>query len=364
VALPLRTAIAAVASLGIVVLLVPPAALLATRVGLLDRPRGWKAHGRATPDVGGLVVIPAALVGAYAIGLSDTRIVTFSVCAIALCVVGTIDDRRGLRPLARVGIEGLVGVVVWTQGFGWHIFDVAAFDLAMTVAWVVVVINAFNLLDLMDGVSSAVAAVAAAGVAVLAGLNGDIAAATAAGALCGGCVGFLPYNLARPSRIFLGDGGSMPIGFLLAVLVMASVPAHLGLAAFPVAALMVALPLLDMGGRILRRISRGTSPLTPGPDSWANAWQARLGSARRVALILAVMQGLATGFAVWWAESDSEAVVLLSLTVLLVGATAVLFDSPPRKETRAMPAQVAVSPADAAGVPVRHERPKSPLRLS
>jgi UDP-GlcNAc:undecaprenyl-phosphate/decaprenyl-phosphate GlcNAc-1-phosphate transferase len=362
--LPLRTAIAAAASLGIVMVLVPPAALVATRLGLLDRPQGWKIHGRATPDVGGLVVIPAALVGAYAIGLSGTRIVTFSVCAIALCVVGTIDDRRGLRPLARVGIEGLVGVVVWTQGFGWHIFDVAAFDLALTVAWVVGVINAFNLLDLMDGVSSAIAAVVAAGVATLAGLNGDITAAIAAGALCGGCVGFLPYNLAHPSRIFLGDGGSMPIGFLVAVLVIASVPAHLGLAAFPVATLMVAIPLLDMGVRILRRIGRGISPLTPGPDSWANAWQARLRSARRVALTLAVMQGIATGLAVLWAESDSEAIVLLSLTVLLVGATAVLFDSPPRREARAMPAQVAVSRADASGASLRHDRPKSPLRMS
>jgi len=364
VALPLRTAIAAVASLGIVVLLVPAAASIATRVGLLDRPQGWKIHSRATPDVGGLIVIPAALVGAHAIGLPDTRIVTFSVCAIILCIVGTIDDRRGLRPLTRVAIESMAGLAVWTQGFGWHIFGVAAFDLALTVAWVVVVINGFNLLDLMDGVSSAVAAVAAAGVAALAGLNGDITAATAAAALCGGCVGFLPYNLARPSKIFLGDGGSMPIGFLMAGLVMTSVPADLGLAAFPVATLMVAIPLLDMGARILRRISRGTSPLTPGPDSWANAWRARLGSARHVALILAGMQGIATGLAVWWAESDYEAVAFLSLTVLLVGATAVFLDSPPRREAREVPDRLAVSSADAAGAPLRHDKPKSPLRLS
>jgi UDP-GlcNAc:undecaprenyl-phosphate/decaprenyl-phosphate GlcNAc-1-phosphate transferase len=364
VALPFRIAIAAVASLGIVVLLVPPAALIATRMGLLDRPAGWKVHDRATPYVGGLVVIAGALLGAYAIGLPDARIVTFSVCAIVLCLVGTIDDRRGLRPLPRVGVESVAGVAVWTQGAGWHVFGIAALDLALTVAWVVVVINGFNLLDLMDGVSSGVAAVAAAGVATLAGLNGDIAAASAAGALCGACVGFLPYNLARPSRIFLGDGGSMPIGFLIAVLVMASVPGRLGLAALPVATLMLAIPLLDMGARIVRRISRGMSLLKPGPDSWANAWRARLGSARHVALTLAVVQGIATALAVWWAESDSETVALLSLTVLLVSATIVFLDSPPRQEAQSMHAQVAVASADASSAPLRREEPKSPLRLS
>ena len=91
-----------------------------------------------------------------------------------------------------------------------------AANLLLTALWVIGVVNAFNLMDNLDGAAASVAAVSAACVGALAVIGDDVPLAVIAFALCGALAGFLRFNLARPSRIFLGDGGSMPIGFLLA----------------------------------------------------------------------------------------------------------------------------------------------------
>src|SRR5919199_1827079 len=95
-----------------------------------------------------------------------------------------------------------------------------AADLALTIVWVVAVVNAFNLFDNMDGAASTMALVVSAGVVGMGVVHDDTWLAVAAATLCGACLGFLPHNLASPARIFLGDGGSMPVGFAVAALVM------------------------------------------------------------------------------------------------------------------------------------------------
>src|SRR4029077_16273049 len=85
--------------------------------------------------------------------------------------------------------------------------------------WVLAVVNAFNLFDNMDGAATTMALVVCAGAALIGVVRGDAWLTAGAGAMCGACLGFLPRNLAVPARIFLGDGGSMPIGFVVAVLV-------------------------------------------------------------------------------------------------------------------------------------------------
>ncbi len=145
----------------------------------------------------------------------------------------------------------------------------------------------------MDGVASTVAAVSAAGAGTLALLNGDEAVAAAAFSLSGACLGFLPYNLRKPARIFLGDGGSMPIGFVVGAVLMATpVEAHAGWTIFLTAGVLVGLPLLDMVFRVLSRLRRGVGLLQAGPDSLANYLQRSVGSPRVVSASLGGLQAL------------------------------------------------------------------------
>ena len=118
-------------------------------------------------------------------------------------------------------VELALAAGLWALGLGWDLGLGGAVDLIVTAAWIVAVVNAINLFDNMDGASSTMALVVAGGVAGLGVVRSDPWLAAAGAALAGSCVGFLPHNLARPgARIFLGDGGSMPLGFSIAALVM------------------------------------------------------------------------------------------------------------------------------------------------
>ena len=112
--------------------------------------------------------------------------------------------------------EFAAAFALWQADLGWLLFDESVLNLALTTLWVVGLVNAFNLMDNLDGATGTVGGVSAPGVGVLAASQGDMAIAAMAFALAGACVGFLRFNLARPSRVFLGDGGSMPVGFLVA----------------------------------------------------------------------------------------------------------------------------------------------------
>src|SRR5262249_43085824 len=137
-------------------------------------------------------------------------------------LLGTVDDRSAVAPSWRVVAATAAALALNRAGLGWHTHDGSAVDIMLAVLWTVGLVNAFNLMDNLDGACATVAAVSGAGIGVLAALKGESAIAGLAFAISGGCVAFLRWNLQSPARIFLGDGGSMPIGFALAGLAMAT----------------------------------------------------------------------------------------------------------------------------------------------
>lgn len=269
----------------------PVAIRVAARLDFYDRPTGWKDHSLPTPYLGGAAVVAGFVLGALLLGGGESRFLPVMLCALALAFVGTIDDRINLPASTRVAIEAAAGVALWVAGLGWSIFPGDLANMVLSAVWIVAVVNALNLLDLMDGVASSVAAVSAAGAGLLAVTQGDVLLGALSLSVSGACLGFLPYNLRRPARVFLGDGGSMPLGFLVgAVLMAVPVGEDSKWAVLLVAGLLFGLPLLDMGFRILSRRRRGISLLTGGPDSLANQLQRRLVSPRVVAATLALIQ--------------------------------------------------------------------------
>ena len=208
-------------SLGVGLIATPVAIRTAERIGFYDRPLGYKGHAAPTPYLGGAAVVVGFLVGALGIAGDLSRLAPIFVCALFLFGVGTLDDRVGLGAIPRVITEVAAGVALFIAGLGWHVFGSDAADLVLTVVWVVGVVNAFNLMDNMDGAAGTVAVLSSIGAAVLALSAGDHAVAALSIALGGACLGFLPFNLSAPARIFLGDGGSMPIGFIVSAAIMA-----------------------------------------------------------------------------------------------------------------------------------------------
>lgn len=319
--LPASFALALTATL----LAVPVAMRLARRWRLLDHPTGWKLHVRPTPYLGGAAVLCgfSIAVGVFAEGFS--ALAWLLVCSTGLCILGTLDDRWGLSASVRLVVTATAAVVMWNVGLGWSVFSSATANLLLTIAWVVGVVNAINLLDLLDGAAASTVVACAAGCAAVAAVFSDNLVALLALALCGSCVGFLWHNLRSPSAIFLGDGGTMPLGLLTAVLIETLSWRRMSvLAAISGGILLCGLPIFDTAFRMFSRLRRGDTLLTAGPDSVANWLRARMPSARWVALTLGLTQATLGSVAVLAADLGSEALLFAGLFALVLGTALML----------------------------------------
>ena len=216
----LRLALAFAVGSGAALIIVPAAIWIAWRTDFLDRPVGYKKHARPTPCLGGPAVMLAFLPAALLLGGGASQFGVIVVCALGLSLVGAVDDRVGLGPLVRILAEIAAATALWSAGLAWDVSQSEMVNLAAAIFWVVGVVNAFNLMDNLDGAAGTVGGVSAAGAGALAAVEGDLLLAALAFSLSGACAGFLPFNLAQPARVFLGDGGSMPIGFVVAAVVM------------------------------------------------------------------------------------------------------------------------------------------------
>ena len=322
--------LAFVVAIGATLLLTPLAIQLAGRTGFYDRPVGYKGHGSPTPYLGGTAVIGGLLVASALFGSGSSAFVPIAIGAVVLLGVGTVDDRYGLGPLTRLAIEVAAAGVLFAGGIDWNLFASDVLNLGLTVVFVTGVVNAFNLMDNMDGATGTVAAVSGATLGVLALAQGSAGLAAIAFALSGACLGFLPFNLASPSRIFLGDGGSMPIGFVVAAAIMA-VPGtgDLGWAFVPVAVVLVGLPALDTALVVVSRLRRGAGVFVGSRDHLTHRLRAKLGSARRVAVVLAAAQAVLTGTGAVLVGSDRSVAAFAATVLILAGVAVVaLLESP------------------------------------
>lgn len=194
---------------------------VAIRHRLLDQPREDGRHSRATPYLGGLA-IAGGTVGAFAITAptQDTQMLAIVGTGAIVCALGLTDDLRPLPPALRVVVECLCASVVVATGVHADLFANAGMlgrwvDDAGTVGWIVVLTNSFNLLDNMDGAAAGIALGTGPFLALLALATGRRELAALLIAMAAGCAGFLVHNWA-PARIFMGDSGSLFLGYVLA----------------------------------------------------------------------------------------------------------------------------------------------------
>ena len=234
----------------IVALAVTPLAMrLARATGAVDRPKSDRWHRRETPLLGGVAIVAGLLV---ALGLSDQlsrEVLGVAAGILILFATGVVDDIRGLRPATKLVAQIVAAGVLIGMGVraGWP--ENPLLSVPLTFLWVVGITNALNLLDNMDGLAAGVAAISGLSVAACAALvpgGGAAAAVLVALAVTGAAAGFLPWNR-HPARVFMGDAGSLPLGFALAASGLLATHREAGQLAIVLAAplLALAVPILD-----------------------------------------------------------------------------------------------------------------------
>ena len=322
---------------------VPVLVKIATRRQLLDWPdRDRHGHPLPVPRLGGVAVfigLLAALVAAKLVGAaiterpSDLTPLTFALGAggAILFLLGLYDDLRGVPPIAKIAAQGIAAFVVIQAGFLIDVIilppnitlSLGVLAVPVTALWLIGVSNALNLVDGMDGLAGGVTLIAlcvTTGAAIVLG-NPDVAWQTFA--LIGALLGFLRYNV-PPARIFLGDSGSLVVGFLLAVLCVkgASTPDGEVYALAPIFALSY--PLLDTGIAIMRRFLR-KEPLSRA-DGRHIHHQLRaigLGPLRAVSVILLQSAGVGLlGLCVTFAPPELTVAVAVAGAAILISVFA------------------------------------------
>jgi len=216
-----------------------------------------------------------------------TQVVAILTGAIFLCIIGLIDDKRPMGPWLKLAGQVLVAVGVVLIG-KIRLLELAGEPISSiaTVLWLVLITNAINFMDNMDGLAAGVVAICSAALLASAATAGQL---FVAGWLClilGASIGFLPFNF-PPAKIFMGDAGSLPMGFMLGITSVLTTYYHGGQAGVyysiftPVVAM--AIPLYDTLSVILLRIRRGTNPMAGDKRHFSHRLL-RLGMTQRKAL--------------------------------------------------------------------------------
>jgi UDP-GlcNAc:undecaprenyl-phosphate GlcNAc-1-phosphate transferase len=265
----------------------PIARRLAHRTGVVDHPSARKEHLEPTPLLGGAAIYGAVILALVLFGERQevAQAAGIILGATVVSFLGLWDDKRPLPPVVKVAAQvGAAGLLVAT-GVSVSAVDSAVMNIVLTVIWVLAITNALNFLDNMDGLSAGVAAVAATGFLILAVANGQELVAPLAAAVLGASLGFLVYNF-NPASVFMGDTGSLFLGFVLAALaIKVRFPGQPVEATWVVPLLVLVVPLFDLSLVLVSRSRRRVNPFTTGgTDHFSHRLVAR-GLTRREAVM-------------------------------------------------------------------------------
>src|SRR4029077_9893704 len=314
-------------------LLTAPVRALALRVGMVDLPGPRKVHLQPIPLLGGLAMYAGVVLGVLFLFNGPARAQTAGILtgATLIAAVGILDDRGWLHHQVKlfVGMPLAAGILL-LSGIRAQVFSTMIggpngdlLDGALTVLWVVGITASFSILDHMDGLCAGVAAMASVFFALLAYLNGQTLVTVLAAAVLGAATGFLRWNF-KPAKIFMGDGGAMFLGYLMATLALKlrlENASHLSAWLAPV--LILGVTIFDTTLVTISRSRRGLLPFaTPGKDHAAHRLS-NLGLGHRGAVLALYLLGaIGGGAAVLVSYLSTTAafwVAALTLCIILAG---------------------------------------------
>jgi UDP-GlcNAc:undecaprenyl-phosphate GlcNAc-1-phosphate transferase len=257
-------------------LLTPLVSTASNALGLVDAPGGRKVHSVSVPRLGGVAIACAAALAlltvapfAPALGASVADLGSMAPILAGgalVFAIGVLDDLTGLPPWPKLFVQVAAAAIVMQSDLRVERITVAGqtgqlgfWSWPLTLIWIVGLTNAFNLIDGVDGLAAGVSVIAGATCATILVARGHVAEAMLLTALVGAALGFLVYNFS-PASIFLGDGGSLLFGFVLATTAITGWQKGATALAAGVPLLIFALPIADAGTTLVRRLVRRGEP--------------------------------------------------------------------------------------------------------
>ena len=251
----------ALAAAGVVLATTPAAARLARRIGAVDQPSGRRIHLEPTPRLGGLALLAGFLAPVLLFLPVSTGSRAIVLGALLIALLGAVDDVWGLSPMVKLAGQLACAALPVAAGLTIDhvtlpflgVGDLGPAQYPITLLWFVALVNMINFTDGMDGLAAGVSGLGATTFAIIAASLGRADPAIMAAALAGACAAFLVFNF-HPAKVFMGDSGSMLLGFVIAGVAVDGVMKSAAAVAVVVPLIVLAIPILDTSFVVMKRL--------------------------------------------------------------------------------------------------------------
>jgi UDP-GlcNAc:undecaprenyl-phosphate GlcNAc-1-phosphate transferase len=311
-------------ALGVSLSLTPWVARTARSIGMVDHPDGkLKSHQEPVAYLGGLAVFVAFLVGFSPFYELDRQVLAIMLGGTLVVLLGFLDDLGNLRPATKLVGQTLAVLIVMKAGVAIKIVFLPLWiAYPLSFLWLMGMTNAFNIIDIMDGLSSGIGAAACLFLCIVAVSSGQVGVAHMTLALMGALLGFLRYNY-QPATIYLGDAGSLFIGFMLGALGMIGIYAKNNPVAVLAPILILGVPIFDTIFVMIIRWMRGINPLRGSPDHFAlrlRRWRLSIRQTVALCYLVSIVLGIAALVMIYGTERTA-------VTVLFVVSLGLMFSA-------------------------------------
>lgn len=242
-------------------LLTYPIKKLAYKWGTLDFPNHRKIHHKVTPRLGGLAIFLGALIGILYLQPQHEHMIGILSGASVILMTGLLDDRFNIRPVIKLTGQLIATSLLLSSGLIIEritlpiigVIDLGIFSVLVTIIWVVGITNAINFIDGLDGLATGITTIGLISLFIMALIDTHLFVATLCIVLIGANLGFLYHNF-YPAKIYMGDGGSNFLGFMIAIISMLGLFKNVALFSFIIPIIILAVPILDTAVTVIRRL--------------------------------------------------------------------------------------------------------------
>lgn len=314
----------------------PYAIKIAKKIGAIDIPKdSRRVHKVPTPRLGGIAIFFSFFLTLLIFNKFDKKMMILIISSTIILISGVIDDTKGLSPKLKLLFQISAALIIAI--FGIRIKYISNFisgdgyiylgmlSIPLTVFWIVGITNTVNLIDGLDGLAAGVSAISSATLLVIVYTQGDLMLSLILIALIGAIVGFLPYNF-NSARIFMGDTGSLFLGFVLSVISMeATIKSAAALAVF-IPIFTLGIPIFDTSFAILRRL-KARKPIMQADKGHLHHRLLKKGLTQKQTVLILYFMSMILGMSAYFMSSTSRlvSIIVLILDFILVSYVLYIF---------------------------------------
>ncbi len=244
---------------------------LAFKVGAVDQPSARRINTVPMPRMGGLAIYIGFVASLLIFTTPSKQILGILLGSIVIVALGVFDDIYSLKPILKLFFQAIAALIPIMFGLkisqindffsvtNSEYIKLGIFSIPLTLIWIVALINAVNWIDGLDGLACGVCTISSVSIFIILAQLGDPVTALIIAALAGACIGFLPFNF-NPAKIFMGDTGSMFLGYILATVSISGMFKWYAIVTYAIPFLLMGFPIFELLFSSIRRICHGQSP--------------------------------------------------------------------------------------------------------